>query len=105
MDQPRYFFIDEVTSIPEWQRGVKWVRDNTRAAEDCIVCTGSSSSDIAAGTAYLADMRRLDIGGDVLVRRLEALRDHYRLNPPEDGESSSSAMEGVMRIVCSDGLL
>lgn len=21
--------VDEITSIPEWQRGVKWVRDNT----------------------------------------------------------------------------
>ena len=23
-DQPRYFLLDEVTAIPEWQRGVKW---------------------------------------------------------------------------------
>jgi predicted AAA+ superfamily ATPase len=26
----RYFLIDEVTAIPEWQRGMKWLRDNRR---------------------------------------------------------------------------
>lgn len=54
---PRYFLIDEVTSIPEWQRGLKWVRDNTAAAGDCIVATGSSARDVAAGTAFLAGRR------------------------------------------------
>jgi predicted AAA+ superfamily ATPase len=56
-DTPRYFLIDEVTAIPEWQRGVKWVRDNTPAAGDCLVATGSSARDIAAGTTHLAGRR------------------------------------------------
>lgn len=34
---PRYLLIDEITAIPEWQRAVKWVRDNTAMASDCIV--------------------------------------------------------------------
>jgi hypothetical protein len=36
-DTPRFFLIDEVTAIPEWQRGVKWLRDNTPVAYDCLV--------------------------------------------------------------------
>jgi hypothetical protein len=53
-DQPRYFFVDEISAVPEWQRGVKWLRDNTTNRRDCIVVTGSSARDIAAGTTFLA---------------------------------------------------
>jgi len=69
-DSPRYFFIDEVTSIPQWQRGMKWVRDNTAAAGDCIVVTGSSARDIAGGTADLAGRRGPDVGLDRLLMPL-----------------------------------
>lgn len=65
-ETPRYFLIDEITSVPEWQRGVKWVRDNTLAAGDCIVATGSSAHDVAAGTTYLAGRRGPNIGLDRL---------------------------------------
>ena len=66
-DAPRYLLIDEVTAIPEWQRGVKWVRDNTSVADDCIVATGSSARDIAGGTSYLAGCRGADVGLDRLL--------------------------------------
>ncbi|HEY8744692.1 MAG TPA: AAA family ATPase, partial [Chloroflexota bacterium] len=56
-DLPRYFLLDEVTAIPEWQRGVKWARDNTLVAGDCVVATGSSAGDVAAGATYLAGRR------------------------------------------------
>lgn len=56
-DQPRYFLLDEVTAIPEWQRGVKWARDNTLASGDCVVATGSSAHDVDAGVTYLAGRR------------------------------------------------
>ena len=66
-DASRYFLIDDVTAIPEWQRGIKWVRDNTPAAGDCIVATGSSARDIAAGSVHLAGRRGPDIGLDRLL--------------------------------------
>ncbi len=66
-DSPRYFLIDEITSIPEWQRGVKWVRDNTAVASDCVVTTGSSARDIAAGATHLAGRRGPDVGLDRLL--------------------------------------
>jgi len=66
-DLTRYFLIDEVTTVPDWQRGIKWVRDNTPVAHDCVVATGSSARDIAAGTTYLAGRRGPDVGLDRLL--------------------------------------
>lgn len=54
---PRYFFIDEITAIPDWQRGIKWLRDTTPVADDCLVVTGSSAGDIATGATFLAGRR------------------------------------------------
>jgi len=50
-------FLDEVTSIPNWQAGVKWLRDNTPAATDTFVVTGSSSIDLAAGAERMPGRR------------------------------------------------
>src|SRR5438128_4989978 len=66
-DQPRFFFIDEISAIPEWQRGVKWLRDNTTNRRDCIVVTGSSARDVASGTTFLAGRRGEDTGVDRLL--------------------------------------
>jgi len=52
--------------------------------------------------AALRDVRELQIEGDALIRRLEALRNTYRLNPPE--EEATDREPEVIRIVCSDGL-
>ena len=66
-EAPRYFLLDEVTAIPDWQRGVKWVRDNTAVAGDCVVVSGSSAGDVAAGTTYLAGRRGPAVGVDRLL--------------------------------------
>jgi len=66
-DIPRYFLIDEVTAIPNWQQGIKWIRDNTAVATDCIVLTGSSADDIAAGATHLAGRRGPGVGLDRLL--------------------------------------
>jgi predicted AAA+ superfamily ATPase len=66
-DTPRYFLIDEITTIPSWQQGMKWVRDNTAVANDCVVVTGSSAGDIATGATYLAGRRGPDVGLDRLL--------------------------------------
>ena len=50
----------------------------------------------------MRDVRDLQIEGDALIRRLEALRNTYRLNPPE-AEVTDREPE-VIRIVCSEGL-
>jgi predicted AAA+ superfamily ATPase len=50
-------FLDEVTSIPGWERGVKWLWDNTDARHDTIVVTGSSAVDLAGGADRLPGRR------------------------------------------------
>ncbi len=54
--------------------------------------------------ATLRDVRDLQIDGDALVRRLEALRMTHRLNPPQEDDAGEQEPE-VIRIVCSDGLV
>jgi hypothetical protein len=53
----------------------------------------------------LEEVRRMDLTGASLLRRLEALRERHRLNPaePEDSASTAATTE-VIRIICSDGL-
>jgi hypothetical protein len=54
--------------------------------------------------AALREIREFQIEGDVLIHRLEALRNAYRLNPPEEDDSIGHEPE-VIRIVCSNGLV
>ena len=53
----------------------------------------------------LADIRNMRLDGQALLRRLEALRLRYRLNPPDDSERPQPLDPQVIRIVCSDGLV
>ena len=52
----------------------------------------------------LEEIRRLGLQGSVLITRLEALRERFRLNPPDDSAASKSPEPQIIRIVCSDGL-
>lgn len=56
--------------------------------------------------AELAEVRKMELTGHPLIVRLEALRQRFKLNPPEtdDYEPDPSAIE-VTRIICSDGLV
>ena len=59
----------------------------------------------SAVESALGDIRSLRLEGQVLQTRLEALRERYRLNPPDDSERSQPPEPHVIRIVCSDGLV
>ena len=50
----RYWFLDEITSVPAWPEAIKWLRDNTALGEDCVVLTGSSARDLADAQKQLA---------------------------------------------------
>ena len=52
----------------------------------------------------LGEIRNLRLEDSVLLTRLEALRERYRLNPPDDAEGAQPTEPQVIRIVCSDGL-
>lgn len=47
-DGPWYLFLDEVTTIADWQLGVKYVVDNGPADQDFILCTGSSARKVGS---------------------------------------------------------
>lgn len=52
--EPRYWFLDEITSVPDWPATLKWLRDNTALQDDCVVLTGSSARDLADAQKQLA---------------------------------------------------
>lgn len=47
-DGPWYIFLDEVTSIADWQLGIKYLWDNGAIRDDLVVCTGSSARKMGA---------------------------------------------------------
>lgn len=51
---PRYWFLDEITSVRQWPESIKWLRDNTAFGADCVVLTGSSARDLADSQKELA---------------------------------------------------
>lgn len=53
----RYILLDEISSVPDWQRAVKYLRDNTPARNDFFVLTGSIASDIRRGAERLPGRR------------------------------------------------
>lgn len=55
-------------------------------------------------TDALDEARKLHLDGDSLVKRMEALRERYRLNPADEEEGTRGEVK-VLRIVCSDGLV
>ncbi|HEY7350453.1 MAG TPA: ATP-binding protein [Ktedonobacterales bacterium] len=58
MGLPTYYFIlDEISAVPGWQQAIKWLRDNTTAAEAFFLLTGSVASDIRAGAERLPGRR------------------------------------------------
>jgi hypothetical protein len=56
--------------------------------------------------AELAEVRKMELEGVGFIRRLEALRQHFKLNPPDpDEEQVESPSADVIRTICSDGLV
>jgi predicted AAA+ superfamily ATPase len=55
---PRWWFIDEVTSVGRgWSSVVKDLRDDTPLRRDCVVLTGSSSRELRDATKNFAGRR------------------------------------------------
>jgi len=50
---PWYLFLDEVTSVPGWQRGIKVAWDQGLTRRDFLLLTGSSAHDLKVGAEQL----------------------------------------------------
>ena len=68
-----YIFLDEVTSVPDWQRGIKYAWDAGLTRGDFVLCTGSSARRM--GTEQLPGRRGR--GGDYLQLPI-SFRDYCR---------------------------
>lgn len=55
----RFLFLDEISSIRDWQRGIKHLRDSGRLAECTVVVTGSHTMDIRRSVELLPGRRGL----------------------------------------------
>jgi hypothetical protein len=54
---PWFLFLDEITSVPDWQVGVKVAWDSGLTADDAIVLTASSAHDLKRGAERLPGRR------------------------------------------------
>jgi predicted AAA+ superfamily ATPase len=67
LEGARYWFLDEITSVPGWPEAIKWLRDNTAFGEDCVVLTGSSAREMTDAQKHLAGRRGSAGGSDRLL--------------------------------------
>lgn len=56
-DGPWYIFLDEVTSVPQWQKGIKVSWDQGLTRKDFLLLTGSSAHDLKTGAEQLPGRR------------------------------------------------
>jgi hypothetical protein len=54
---PWYIFLDEVTSVPDWQLGIKSAWDRGATRDDYLLLTGSSAHDLRRGAERLPGRR------------------------------------------------
>lgn len=53
----RYLFLDEVSSVRDWQRGIKWLVDSNKLRDCTVMVTGSHAIDIRNATEKLPGRR------------------------------------------------
>ena len=56
-DGPWHLFLDEVTSVPQWQKGIKIAWDQGLTRGDFLLLTGSSAHDLKTGAEQLPGRR------------------------------------------------
>lgn len=54
---PWFLFLDEISTVPDWQRGIKFAWDRGMIREDFVLLTGSSAHDIRRGAEQLPGRR------------------------------------------------
>ncbi len=89
----RYLFLDEITSVRDWQRGVKALYDKGSFKKSTLLLTGSHTIDLKKGSETLAGRR-----GEV-SRLADHLPDKVLLPMKfsEYAESRSPALSSLLR--------
>jgi predicted AAA+ superfamily ATPase len=78
----QFIFIDEITAIRDWQRGIKHLADMGLLERAFVILTGSSAADLRRGAERLPG-RRGDIATPDKVLLPLCFREYVRLVQPE----------------------
>lgn len=63
-----YLFLDEITSVADWQKGIKWLVDNNMLPNCTVLATGSQADKILNATERLPGRRgRVNAPYDMLL--------------------------------------
>jgi len=90
--QRRFIFLDEISSVRDWQRGIKNLYDTGRLKDCTVILTGSHSIDIRKATESLARRR-----GEVHKLR-DKLPDKILL-PMKFSEYAESRSEEIAQLI------
>ncbi|MBI4691208.1 MAG: ATP-binding protein [Nitrospirae bacterium] len=77
-----YIFLDEITSITGWQKGIKYLADLGRLSNAGVVLTGSNASDLRKGIERLPGRRGRIAAPDKIMLPL-GFAEYVRLTNPE----------------------
>ncbi|MDH5200432.1 MAG: ATP-binding protein [Candidatus Bathyarchaeota archaeon] len=61
-DERRYVFLDEISAVKDWQRGIKYLYDTGRLHNCTVILTGSHSLDIRRAAERLPGRRGTQAG-------------------------------------------
>lgn len=69
----RFAFLDEISSVRDWQKGIKLLKDMGRLGEYTVVVTGSHSMDLRRGAESLQGRRGTTTDDDPLDKMLRPM--------------------------------
>lgn len=88
-----YMFLDEITSVSDWQKGIKWLVDNNMLVNCTVLATGSRAYQILHATERLPGRRgRINAPYDML------------LVPMKFSEFVSTQSENIKKLVSKERL-
>lgn len=89
----RYLFLDEMSSVPGWQKGIKWLADTGYLRDCTVLATGSHSIDLKNAAERLPG-RKGDTNGT-----------HDKILMPMKFSEYASVMDADIRRVINENLL
>ena len=92
----RYIFLDEITTIPNWQKGIKWLVDQGKIKNSTVVIGGSNVIDLKNAAERMPG-RRGKIGDEDVYDKV--------LLPAKFSEYVATIDEGMREVVESRNLL
>jgi len=100
-----YLFLDEITSVPDWQRGMKHLADLGRLQNTVVILTGSSARDLRQGAERLPGRRGAIANPDKIMLPMDfsefvglvdpELAARCSLQAATPGDSGKSRAEGI----------